>query len=225
MMMRIKQMRACVAAIACAAALVACAWACACVSCAWADDSASSSDQTTDQSATAINEQGSNLIEPSQRADNSFVYDISIGDLTSSGEVYEGKEVQIQGEVVGDKVNDSSDSNCCWVVVSSLGNEGERSDSISVYMSQAQASQIDTFGRYGLTGTTVSVLGEYHQVCDLHDGAMDIHAAGTGQVTIMKAGSTVDHPVQMWVIVVGIVLIALAAALSVAFYIMRERSR
>ena len=84
---------------------------------------------------------------------------------------------------------------------------------ISVYMTVEQAEQIDHFGRYGVTGTTLQIRGTFNQACSNHEGLVDIHATNVG---VMTRG--VEHPdtLNLSNFGFGIFLIIIGAALMAA---------
>lgn len=116
-----------------------------------------------------------NLVDPSQQSDNSFLYDTSIGDLTSTtAEVNDGQTVKIEGEVVGDIRKSDADDNHYWITLQS--NEDGIASTISVYCTQATTSLVDTLGAYGRRGTTLAITGTFNISCSKHDGLLDVHA-------------------------------------------------
>ncbi len=161
-----------------------------------------------------------NLVDPTQRADNSFIYDTTIESLFEQASLYNERTVQIVGEVIGDRIETNDGTGNCWVMLTSM-DEGNAS-SISVMLSSEQAGQIDRFGRYGVTGTTLQVRGIYHQACSEHDGLPDIHATNS---SVLAKG--VDHPdlLELGDFIPGIVAVVIGLILMGAFYLARERMR
>ena len=160
-----------------------------------------------------------NLVDPTQRADNSFIHDTTISTLFEQGSLYNDHEVQVYGEVIGDCIADNKDG-FSWITLTVL--EAEDKTSISVLISDEQAGQIDHYGRYGVTGTTLQVLGVFHQSCSEHDGLTDIHCTDS---SVLERGA--EHPDAFNVgdFIPGIVTIAVGLVLLVAFYAARERMR
>ena len=124
-----------------------------------------------------------NSVDTTQLPDSSFVYETSIYELQNSDTYYEGQTVQVTGEAVGDIIDGDDDSHK-WITLDAL--ESEQAATVQVYVSAEQVSLIDTLGRYEQTGSTVSVTGKYHLVCDQHEGLSDIHASS---LEVMQAGS------------------------------------
>ena len=161
-----------------------------------------------------------NWVDPTQRADNSFIYDTSIQALSDESPLYNGRIVQVQGEVIGDCVDATDAPGYCWVQLSS--NEDTDTSSISVYLSDEQANQIDSYGRYGVTGTQLQVRGEYHQACPEHEGLSDLHA--TNSAVLEKGYRTPDEfdPDDFFP---GIIALMIGFLLMGIFYFARERMR
>lgn len=113
----------------------------------------------------------SNLINPQQRPDSSFIYDSSIIDLSNADSYYDKQTVQITGEAVGDII-DARDG-MVWVTLAEASNSNNAS--VSVLMTRESASHIDTLGRYGTTGTMLQVRGVFHLACPEDQGLSDVH--------------------------------------------------
>lgn len=178
-------------------------------------------DAATDAEAPVEAEGESNLVDPTQRADNSFIYDTTVESLFSQPSLYEGKIVQVMGEAIGDiVVEDPLMSKNSWLTLTSTDSGNKAT--ISVLLSSEQASQIDHLGRYGVTGTTLQVRGVYHQACQEHEGLPDVHA---NNVNIIARG--VEHPdlFELQDFVPGFVAVALGLILMWVYYFIRERSR
>lgn len=161
-----------------------------------------------------------NLVDPSQRADNSFIYDTTIESLFDESSLYEGRTVQVVGEAIGDLIYANDGEGNCWVTLTST--DVDNPSSISVLMSEDQARQIDHFGRYGTTGTKLQVRGVYHQACAEHDGLPDIHATNSA---VIARGT--DHPddFRSSDYLVGAILVLIGAGLLALYYFVRERAR
>ena len=155
-----------------------------------------------------------------EEADNSFIYDTTIEALFDQASLYDDRTVQIVGEVVGDRIEVNDGTNNCWVMLTSLDEDDPAS--ISVLLSADQANQIDHYGRYGVTGTTLQVRGTYHQACDEHEGLPDLHATNS---SVLAKGS--EHPdvFDLASFMPGVMAIAFGLILIGVFYIARERMR
>ncbi len=187
------------------------------------DEDPSSSDSAasaTPEPATSVDANAENIVDPTQRADNSFIYDTTIEDILAETSLHDGRIVQFVGEAIGDRVLDDASGKYCWVTVESMADGSDAN--ISVYMTVEQAEQIDHFGRYGVTGTTLQIRGTFNQACSNHEGLVDVHATNVG---VMARG--VEHPdtLNLSNFGFGIFLIIIGAALMAAFYFVRERMR
>ena len=205
---------------------------------AWADDQANSSKESADSadSATEVESESAvevesesavevngeaNRVDPTQRADNSFIYDTTIDSLFSQPSLYEGKIVQVSGEAIGDiVVEDPLRRKNSWVTLTSI--DAANPATISVFMSREQAAQIDHLGRYGVTGSILQIRGIYHQACSEHEGTPDVHATNTAVIT---RGS--EHPDMFEIqdFIHGAVAVFIGLILMGVYYFIRERSR
>lgn len=197
---------------------------------AWADEQVDSSEESVGSAESASEVEGesaveingeANRVDPTQRADNSFIYDTTIDSLFSQPSLYEGKIVQVSGEAIGDiVVADPLRRKNCWVTLTST--DAANPATISVYMSREQAAQIDHLGRYGVMGSILQIRGIYHQACPEHEGTPDVHATNTA---IISRGS--EHPDMFEIgdFVPGTIAVLIGLILMGVYYFIRERSR
>ena len=159
-----------------------------------------------------------NAVNEGQTSDSSFLYDAAIADLAGADAYYDGQTVQVTGEAVGEPIAVIGDDAHVWVMLL----DRESGATVTVFMPRAAADRIDTFGKYGVTGSQVRVRGEYHLVCDEHDGESDLHAVA---VEVVEPG--VRHPdaFDPMEFAPGVAAVALGGVLCLAFWRMRERSR
>lgn len=169
--------------------------------------------------STSVDDDSRNVVDPAQTADNSFIYDTSIASLADESSVYDGQTVQVSGEVVGDRIG-AGVAGYYWVTVEAEATND--ASSVSCYLSESLVSKIDSYGRYGVTGSRVQVRGEFHQACDEHDGLADIHVS-TLEVT--NPGYTHADTLEIGRFAPGLFLIVIGAAMVVAFRLIRERTR
>lgn len=163
-------------------------------------------------------EDDSNLINPQQRPDSSFIYDSSIIDLSNADSYYDKQTVQITGEVVGDII-DARDG-MVWVTLSEASNSSNAS--IAVLMTRESASHIDTLGRYGTTGTMLQVRGVFHLACPEDQGLSDVHATS---VAVVAKGVHHANEFRPEAFAVGAALTVIGFALMGLFRYLRERQR
>lgn len=163
-------------------------------------------------------EDDSNLVNPQQRPDSSFIYDSSIIDLSNADSYYDKQTVQITGEVVGDII-DARDG-MVWVTLSETSNSSNAS--VAVLMTRESASHIDTLGRYGTTGTMLQVRGVFHLACPEDQGLSDVHATS---VAVVAKGAHHVNEFRPEAFAVGAALTVVGFALMGLFRYLRERQR
>lgn len=160
----------------------------------------------------------SNLVNPQQRPDSSFIYDSSIADLSNADSYYDKQTVQITGEAVGDII-DAGDG-MAWVTLSETSNSSNAS--VAVLMTRESASHIDTLGRYGTTGTMLQVRGVFHLACSEDQGLSDVHATS---VAVVAKGSHHADEFRIESFAPGVGLTVVGFALMALFRYLRERQR
>ncbi len=170
------------------------------------------------EGATSVDGDKRNVVDPAQTADNSFIYDTSIASLADEASVYNGQTVQVVGEVVGDKI--FADNGNFWITVEAVAPND--SSTISAYVSDTLASKIDTYGRYGVTGTCVQVRGVYHQACDEHEGLSDLHVTN---LEVSSQGFAHSDAFVAGDFVPGILLMLAGLVVMLLFRFARERMR
>ena len=163
-------------------------------------------------------EDDSNLINPQQRPDSSFIYDSSIVDLSNADSYYDKQTVQITGEAVGDII-DARDG-MVWVTLAEASSSSNAS--VAVLMTRESASHIDTLGRYGTTGTMLQVRGLFHLACPEDQGLSDVHATS---VAVVTKGSHHVEEFRPEAFAVGAALTVVGFALMGLFRYLRERQR
>ena len=154
-------------------------------------------------------EDDSNLINPQQRPDSSFIYDSSIIDLSNADSYYDKQTVQITGEAVGDII-DARDG-MVWVTLVEASNS-----------SNASVSVLMTRGRYGTTGTMLQVRGVFHLACPEDQGLSDVHATS---VAVAAKGSHHVEEFRPEAFAAGAALTVVGFALMGLFRYLRERQR
>lgn len=169
---------------------------------------------------SAFAEDDENLVNPQQRPDSSFIYDTSIAALSEADAYYDNQTVQVVGEVVGDSIREGMDGRHRWITLMAI--EKGVDATVSVYMTAEQAAKIDTFGKYGATGTKLQVRGTFHLVCSEHEGLTDLHA---DIVTVVDKGKLHEDAFDVNALVPGAVAVALGLVLLGVFYYLRERQR
>ena len=166
----------------------------------------------------SILETDANNIDTGQISDSSFLYDTAIGDLASADMYYDDLTVQITGEAVGEAIKVTGDPEHRWVTLS----DPKSGSSIVTYMRKADAEQIDMYGSYGKTGSTVKVQGTFHLICQDHNGESDLHVTN---MRVVAPGSESPDVFNARSFVPGVAVLGLGFALALYFYHKREKSR
>ncbi len=138
----------------------------------------------------------------------------SIRDLINVDENMDGKMVIVTGEVVGEAI--VADSEHRWISISQDGS------AIGIYMSVAEADNIQHYGRYGEIGDIITVSGTFHVDCPEHDGDIDVHAASVEMTT---DGSAAVHEIDTFKFFVAIAILVLGLSLGVLYWRLTERLR
>lgn len=168
----------------------------------------------------AYAEDDDNVVDEQQLPDSSFVYDTSIMALAGANSSFDNQTVQVVGEVIGDSIREGLDNRHKWITLAA--NEKDSTSTVSVSMTAEQAAKIDTYGKYGTTGTKLQVRGTFHLVCTEHEGLTDLHA---DIVTVVEKGKHHEDEFDVNAFVPGAIATALGLALMGVFYYLRERQR
>ncbi len=127
---------------------------------------------------------------------------VSIYDLIENAKEYDGKEVVLEGEVIGDILDRGE---YVWVNISDGNNSA-----IGIYMSKELSSVIQTTGNYKTSGDRIRVVGTFQRACKDHGGDLDIHASS---VELVSQGKTNDISYPSYYPLVAIGLITLTIVL------------
>lgn len=183
------------------------------VSAAWADE------EELPEATESVDTNG-NVVNVNQMPDSSFLYNTDISELSGAESFHDTQMVQVTGEVVGDRINDESDSNLCWITLQSL-NEND-SSTVAVLMTHEQASLIDRYGNYQTNGTELQVRGVFYLTCPEHEGLSDLHAQ---EVTVVHAGSEREHATNPGVLWAAFLAIGLGLLSLFTYRFLRERRK
>lgn len=159
----------------------------------------------------------SNHVYVNQLSDSSFLYQTSIADLAQADSYYEGQTVFVQGEVVGDRINDEMQPGNCWITLQD--DDSANPSVVSLYMTMEQSKNIDTYGHYGVTGTILQVRGTFHLECKEHQGISDIHVE---EISALSAGVNDAAPIDPKTFGLGIVAVLAGLALLALYHSKRE---
>lgn len=130
----------------------------------------------------------------------------SINELVENADMLDGVVVTIEAEAIGEVLERGE---FAWV------NINDKTNAIGVYVPIEEAKKIKFFGDYKHTGDTVRFSAVFHNACVEHGGEMDLHATS---ITIVKTGSSTDHPIEALKLIVFGFLAFLTLGIGVYFY-------
>jgi hypothetical protein len=149
------------------------------------------------------------------------------GVQVSNMQYYDGKEVTIEGETIGDIMHRGD---YAWITVNddpySMPVEGEPGTGrsledggtfagltnmgMAVWITREDAQDLHWFGGYKCRGDTVRVTGVFHRACTEHGGDTDIHAIN---LTLIESGYGYSHPFPVLKLLTVLLLSAVIAVL------------
>ncbi|MCK4912238.1 MAG: hypothetical protein KAS05_00785 [Candidatus Omnitrophica bacterium] len=139
----------------------------------------------------------------------SFVYaeNASLGDILASPNNFTGKEVQIEGEVIGEPLNDEAG---VWVNVST-GQE-----QIGVFFEDKERiEEIIYWGDYSTTGDQIRVIGVFYKNCPEHQ-VSDLHLKS---LKIIHKGYENEYVISPWKKQLAKILSMICLAMALIYFI------
>lgn len=130
----------------------------------------------------------------------------TINELVENADLLDGVVVTIEAEAIGEAMERGE---FAWVNI----NDG--TNAIGVYVPLDEAKKINYFGNYHHTGDTIRISAIFYNACVEHGGEMDLHASS---ITIVKAGSVTQHPIDSLKVIVFGFLAFLTLGIGVYFY-------
>lgn len=130
----------------------------------------------------------------SMKAEAEEVTDINT--LIEKAKEFDGKEVIVQGEAIGEPMDRGDHS---WVNI----NDG--TNAIGIWLKNSEADQISHYGNYKYKGDTVKIKGTFYRACKEHGGEADIHNIA---ITIEEQGYKVERQLSSVKLISAIVLSA-----------------
>jgi hypothetical protein len=109
---------------------------------------------------------------------------VPISRLVNDKSRYDGQEITIQGEVVGDVMERRTG---VWL------NVDDGTESIGIWVPMGIMPGIDFVGGYGKHGDIINVEGTFYRACKVHGGETGIHAVG---ITRIHRGYPLPHPLS-----------------------------
>ena len=135
---------------------------------------------------------------------------IGINDLIADGTTYDGTQVTVQGEALGEAMQRGDYS---WVNIS------DGTNAIGIWMETEDARRITDYGNYKQIGDTIEVTGTFYSNCAQHGGDVDIHCTG---MRVVSQGHPSSETVSGTKIAVAAILFLLVCALFGIYVRMRK---
>jgi len=131
---------------------------------------------------------------------------IDINSLIEYAKEFDGQEVTVQGEAIGERMDRGEYS---WVNI----NDG--SNAMGIWINRSEAQNIAYYGNYENKGDTVKITGIFHRACKEHGGEADIHSKS---YEVVEMGYAIREPISSLKITSAIALsiVALTMLLVVA---------
>lgn len=122
---------------------------------------------------------------------------IRIRELYENFEKYDGKEVIIIGEAIGDIMGRGDEK---WI---NLKDEFE-DFCIGVVINKKDVEKIKLLGKYKVRGDLLKIYGIYNVKCEKHVGERDIHAL---KIEILKSGEVLKEEINIFKIFISFFLL------------------
>lgn len=130
----------------------------------------------------------------------------NIKDLILDAKHYNGREVTIQGEVIGDVM---ARRNGTWI------NIDDESECIGIWIAPGRLPMIDFTGSYKAKGDTLEIEGIFNRACPEHGGETDFHAI---KVEVIKKGHPIHHPILKIKLEIVIILLLLTIIVTLLYW-------
>lgn len=137
---------------------------------------------------------------------------VGINELIEDAKGYDGQEVTIQGEAIGESLERG---NYTWVNV----NDG--TNAIGIWLEKSKADKILYYGDYDHKGDTVKIKGIFYKACKEHGGESDLHGYS---LEIVEAGYQVKEQISSLKII-GAVILTIVASLIMLYFVRIIKSR
>lgn len=137
---------------------------------------------------------------------------IPVNDLIENSMVYDGQEVTVEGESIGEALERYG---YAWVNLNDGGN------AIGIWMTLDEAEKIHYFGDYKNNGDIIKVTGVFSRNCSQHGGDIDIHC---NKLETVSSGQYVAEAINITKVFVSSILAALAA-LALIYYLKKLKRK
>ena len=131
-----------------------------------------------------------------------------INDLIENAKELDGREVIIQGEVIGERMDRGTHS---WINV----NDG--TNAIGVWLDKNDALRISKYGNYKYKGDKLIITGIFNRACSEHGGEADLHAGAP--VEISEKGYRLREQIPLPKIVSVVILVPFSLFFLIYFFV------
>lgn len=126
-----------------------------------------------------------------------------INQLIEDAKGYDGKEVTVHGEVIGDRMDRGQFT---WINI----NDG--TNAIGLWVKKSEADKISSYGNYKYVGDTIKITGVFYRACKEHGGEADLHS---NSIDIMKEGYQVHEQINSIKIISAVIVMLFALSLFI----------
>ncbi len=131
--------------------------------------------------------------------------EVTINELIENAKELDGREVTIQGEVIGEAMERED---YCWI------NINDTTNAIGIWLKKEEADKITRYGSYKNIGDTVQVTGVFNRACREHGGEADLHGE---EIRILEKGHPALETLSKSRIIAGGILTLIVLAVFVCF--------
>lgn len=136
--------------------------------------------------------------------------EVSSEELFKIPDEYDGKEISLRGEVVGDVMVRGE---FAWL------NVHDGYGAIGVFAPLGIVQDISYRGDYTFSGDAIRVRGKFHASCEVHGGDTDIHAQ---KITILSEGGRIYRSIDENKVKLSIVFPSIALLLTLVHILVRR---
>jgi hypothetical protein len=151
---------------------------------------------------------------------------VSVAELLSRPQEFDGKKVKLQGEVVQFKIKSSggyfiqlNDDPYAERSIAEGSKPRGTNNAISVFLSDDFAKKIMYFGSYRYKGDIIEIAGKFNISCAEHQGETDVHA---DYLRVIKRGYQIKHPLNKKLLYFSIIVF-LATASALVYWEYKKR--
>lgn len=131
---------------------------------------------------------------------------MNINDLIENAKELDGREVTVQGEAIGERMDRGDYS---WI------NINDETNSIGIWLNKSHATKILNYGNYKYKGDIVKITGILYRSCREHGGEADLHA---DSIEIVEEGEPIEEQISSTKIIIAVILTLFALLFLIYFF-------